>query len=65
MKQYQTQGFVKNGIAVNAVYIVKPGDTLLGIRKTVKRLGGNPKELEKIEPSIARGLKPGHIVYIN
>ncbi len=65
MKQYQTQGFVKNGIAVNAVYIVKPGDTLLGIRKTVKRLGGNPKELEKIEPAIARGLAPGQFVYFH
>lgn len=65
MKQYQTQGFVKNGIAVNAVYIVKPGDTLLGIRKTVKRLGGNPKELEKIEPTISRGLAPGQFVYFH
>ena len=65
MKQYQTQGFVKNGIAVNAVYIVKTGDTLLGIRKTVKRLGGNPKELEKIEPAIARGLAPGQFVYFH
>lgn len=63
MKQYQGEGFTKNGVEVNAVYVVKPGDTLSGIRKTVKRLGGHPKDIEKTEPHISRGLAPGQFVY--
>lgn len=65
MKQYQAQSFFKNGVQVNAVYIVKSGDTLSGIRKTVKRLGGNPKELEKTDPNMSRGLAPGQFVYFH
>lgn len=65
MKQYQAQSFTKSGITVNAVYVVKPGDTLTGIRKTVKRLGGNPADLEKIEGEMSRGLAPGQFVYFN
>lgn len=65
MKKYQVEGFVKNGVTVNAVYVVKSGDTLSGIRKTVKRLGGNPKDIEKIDPSVSRGLAPGQFVYFH
>ncbi len=65
MKQYQTQTFTKSGITVNAVYIVKPGDTLSGIRKTVKRLGGKTADVEKIDAGVARGLAPGQFVYFN
>lgn len=65
MKQYQAETFTKSGIKVNAVYIVKPGDTLSGIRKTVKRLGGNTAEIEKIDAAVSRGLAPGQFVYFN
>lgn len=65
MKQYQTQSFTKNGVTVNAVYIVKSGDTLSGIRKTVKRLGGKTADLEKIDASVVHGLAPGQFVYFN
>lgn len=63
MKPYEAQTFTKSGIKVNAVYVVKSGDTLSGIRKTVKRLGGNPADLEKMDPGMARGLAPGQFVY--
>lgn len=65
MKQYEAQVFIKSGIIVNAVYIVKPGDTLSGIKKTVKRLGGNTADLEKLDPAISRGLAPGQFVYFH
>lgn len=65
MKQYETEVVVKNGVSVNTVYIVKPGDTIAGIRKTVKRLGGEPKDLEKIDPGFRKGLAPGKFVYFN
>lgn len=65
MKQYQTQTFAKSGIQVNAVYIVKPGDTLSGIRKTIKRLGGKTADIEKIDASVSRGLAPGQFIYFN
>lgn len=63
MKTYQTQVFQKNGINVNAVYVVKVGDTLYGIEKTVKRLGGQAKDIFKIEPELTAGLAPGQFVY--
>ena len=65
MKQYQTEVFVKNGVSVNVVYIVKPGDTISGIKKTVKRLGGEPKDLEKIDPAFKKGLAPGKFIYFH
>lgn len=65
MKQYQVEVFEKNGVSVNAVYIVKPGDTISNIRKTVKRLGGEPKDLEKIDPNFKKGLAPGQFVYFH
>lgn len=65
MKKYQAEAFVKNGVTVNAVYVIKPGDTLSAVRKTVKRLGGNPKDLEKIDPSVGSRLVPGQFVYFH
>lgn len=65
MKQYQIERFEKNGVSVNTVYVVKPGDTISGIRKTVKRLGGDPKDLEKVDPNFLKGLAPGQFVYFN
>lgn len=62
---YELKAFDKNGVYINAVYVVQKGDTLLGIQRKVKKAGGEAKDLYRIHEGIHKGLAPGQLVYFN
>lgn len=63
MNKYEQQVFVKNGVKVNGVYVVKPRDTLTNIFRVTKNLGVEPGQLKTINPEVAKGLAPGQFIY--
>ena len=61
----KTDPFFRNNLLINAVYIVRPQDTMESIGKKIYGDGGRVEELNANNSHLARGIDPGDKVYYN